>query len=70
MSGFASGSSTKQAPEYFGPFVNGRELKSFLREIRKALPYRSCRNLPKNLVFMSAWTYAKHLARILKGILK
>ncbi len=37
--------------EYFGPFVSGREVKSFLREIRKALPYRSCRNLPKKSCF-------------------
>ncbi len=35
----------------FGPFVNGRELKSFLKEIRKALPYRTCRNLPKEPCF-------------------
>ena len=59
MSGFASGSSTKQAPEYFGPFVNGRELKSFLREIRKALPYRSCRNLPKKPCFYASLDLCK-----------
>jgi excinuclease ABC subunit C len=35
----------------FGPFVNGREVKAFLREIRKILPYRSCRNLPKKPCF-------------------
>jgi len=35
----------------FGPFVSGKEVKSFLREIRKALPYRSCRNLPKKPCF-------------------
>jgi len=37
--------------EYFGPFVRGGELKEFLREIRKALPYRTCRNLPKKACF-------------------
>ncbi|MFA6376128.1 MAG: GIY-YIG nuclease family protein [Candidatus Paceibacterota bacterium] len=35
----------------FGPFVSGKEVKSFLRETRKALPYRSCRNLPKKPCF-------------------
>jgi len=35
----------------FGPFVSGKEVKSFLKEIRKALPYRSCRNLPKKPCF-------------------
>ena len=29
---------------YFGPFVSGREVKGFLKEIRKAIPYRTCRN--------------------------
>jgi len=33
--------------DYFGPFVSGREIKSFLREIRKVVPYRTCANLPK-----------------------
>ncbi|PJE60031.1 MAG: hypothetical protein COU85_00410 [Candidatus Portnoybacteria bacterium CG10_big_fil_rev_8_21_14_0_10_44_7] len=28
-----------------GPFVNGRELKSFLRQIRKIAPFRTCRVL-------------------------
>jgi excinuclease UvrABC nuclease subunit len=37
--------------DYYGPFVSGREVKSFLREIRKALPYRTCRNLPKKPCF-------------------
>lgn len=32
---------------HFGPFVSGREVKSFLKEIRKAVPYRTCRNLKK-----------------------
>jgi excinuclease ABC subunit C len=27
-----------------GPFVNGRQLKSFLRNLRKILPYRTCKN--------------------------
>lgn len=35
----------------YGPFVSGREVKSFLKEIRKALPFRSCRNLPKKPCF-------------------
>lgn len=35
----------------FGPFVSGREVKSFLKEIRKALPYRSCRNLAQKPCF-------------------
>lgn len=30
-----------------GPFVNGKELKSFLRQIRKIVPFRTCRVLPK-----------------------
>ena len=38
-------------PVNFGPYVSGREVKSFLKEIRKALPYRSCRNLPKKPCF-------------------
>ena len=29
-----------------GPFVNGRELRSFLRQLRKIAPYRSCKTLP------------------------
>lgn len=51
---FANGNLAKQPPEYFGPFVNGRELKLFLGEIRKALPYRSCRNLPKKPCFYAS----------------
>ncbi len=30
-----------------GPFVNGKELRSFLRQIRKIAPFRTCRFLPK-----------------------
>lgn len=30
-----------------GPFISGTELKKFLKEIRKVLPYRTCRNLPE-----------------------
>ena len=30
-----------------GPFISGMELKKFLKDIRKILPYRTCRNLPK-----------------------
>jgi len=33
--------------DYFGPFVKGGELKRFLAEIRKILPFRTCKNLPK-----------------------
>lgn len=33
---------------YIGPFINGSELKFFLRELRIILPYRSCKNFPKN----------------------
>lgn len=32
---------------YFGPFVSGRDVKGFLKEIRKAIPYRTCHNLRK-----------------------
>jgi len=35
----------------FGPFVKGKELKLFLREIRKPFPYRTCRNLPQKPCF-------------------
>ncbi len=30
-----------------GPFVNGKELKLFLRQVRKIAPFRTCRALPK-----------------------
>ncbi|MCD6429583.1 GIY-YIG nuclease family protein [bacterium] len=33
--------------EYLGPFVKGTELKGFLAGIRKILPFRTCKNLPK-----------------------
>jgi excinuclease UvrABC nuclease subunit len=42
---------TPQSENIFGPFVSGREVKAFLREIRKALPYRTCRNLAKKPCF-------------------
>ncbi len=32
---------------YFGPYVKGSELKRFLAEIRRILPFRTCKNLPK-----------------------
>jgi len=38
---------TEKNGDFIGPFVKGKELKSFLRTLRKILPYRSCRNLPK-----------------------
>jgi len=47
----SSGSLTSTVPANFGPFVSGREIKGFLKEIRKALPYRTCRNLPKKACF-------------------
>ncbi len=43
--------SAGQTSAVCGPFVSGRELKSFLKEIRKAFPYRSCRNLPQRSCF-------------------
>ena len=33
--------------QYFGPYVRGTELKRFLAEIRRILPFRTCKNLPK-----------------------
>ncbi len=33
--------------EFLGPFVNGGDLKNFLKEARKIFPYRSCKILPK-----------------------
>jgi len=33
--------------EWVGPFVNGRELKQKLKELRKIHPYRTCKTLPK-----------------------
>ena len=33
--------------DYLGPFVKGTELKGFLAGIRKILPFRTCKNLPK-----------------------
>ena len=38
----------------FGPYVSGREVKSFLKEIRKILPYRSCRALPEKPCFYAS----------------
>jgi len=37
----------KSQTEYLGPFVKGKELKSFLKNTRKILPYRTCKTLPK-----------------------
>lgn len=39
--------SSYKAASFYGPFVSGREVKTFLREIRKILPFRSCKNLGK-----------------------
>ena len=33
--------------EYVGPFVDGKELKQSLKELRKRSPYRTCKILPK-----------------------
>lgn len=46
-----NGGLTSTTSTIYGPFVSGREVKSFLKEIRKALPFRSCRNLPKKPCF-------------------
>ena len=32
---------------YLGPYVKGTDLKRFLAEIRRILPFRTCKNLPK-----------------------
>jgi excinuclease UvrABC nuclease subunit len=34
--------------QYIGPFTSAKELKRNLSEIRKILPFRSCKNLPKS----------------------
>ncbi len=31
---------------FLGPFVGGKELRRFLKELRKIIPFRSCDNLP------------------------
>ncbi|MCD5396300.1 MAG: GIY-YIG nuclease family protein, partial [Candidatus Pacebacteria bacterium] len=33
--------------DYFGPYVKGSELKKFLAEIRRILPFRTCKSLSK-----------------------
>ncbi|RLC34804.1 MAG: hypothetical protein DRZ76_01890 [Candidatus Nealsonbacteria bacterium] len=33
--------------DYIGPFVNGRELKQALKDLRKTHPYRTCKTLPR-----------------------
>lgn len=42
---------TNKNPEFFGPFVNGKELRIFLKELRKIIPFRSCNKLPKRACF-------------------
>jgi len=37
----------KLKAEFIGPFVDGTALKATLKILRKILPYRSCKNLPK-----------------------
>jgi len=39
---------TKDA-RYVGPFVDGKALKETLKILRKVFPYRTCKNLPKDL---------------------
>jgi len=39
--------SSKLQSKYIGPFVDGRALKQTLKILRKAFPYRACKNLPK-----------------------
>ncbi len=39
--------SSQKEIDYFGPFIKGSELKKFLAEIRKILPFRTCKILPK-----------------------
>lgn len=38
---------SKPNVDYIGPFVQGRELKKFLQDMRGVLPFRTCRALPK-----------------------
>ncbi|PIW92742.1 MAG: hypothetical protein CO144_02260 [Candidatus Nealsonbacteria bacterium CG_4_9_14_3_um_filter_35_11] len=33
--------------EYLGPFVDGKELKNFLKNLRILFPFRTCKNLPQ-----------------------
>ena len=32
---------------FIGPFVSGKELKKFMRDIRKIFPYKTCKNKPE-----------------------
>ena len=38
---------SKKDCKILGPFVSGRELKKYLSNIRKIIPFRSCRNISK-----------------------
>ena len=38
----------KSCAKYIGPFVSGKELKKFMRDIRKIFPYKTCKNKPEN----------------------
>ncbi len=37
----------KSRAECIGPFVSGKELKKFMRDIRKIFPYKTCNNRPE-----------------------
>ena len=37
----------KTKAEFLGPFVSGRKLKSYLSNLRKIFPFKSCSNFPK-----------------------
>ena len=38
----------KSRAKCIGPFVSGKELKKFMRDIRKIFPYKTCKNKPEN----------------------
>ncbi|HNY97537.1 MAG TPA: GIY-YIG nuclease family protein [Candidatus Pacearchaeota archaeon] len=42
-----TGHQPQESLTQFGPFVSAKELKSFLAELRKILPYRTCKRLPR-----------------------
>jgi len=37
----------KTRAQCIGPFVSGKELKNFMRDIRKIFPYKTCKNKPE-----------------------
>lgn len=40
--------SPRPSASFIGPFVSGKELKKFMRDIRKIFPYKTCKNKPEN----------------------